>query len=210
MVKKVRSFRQSIISILTANKKNIYVSRIMLLKNISNDYTRMTKNRLKFYFKSCLDRMESKKLIIRKKQSYRLTNKVFQNFFKKINKKKNSKQKIQKSAKIAKNKNTPIMKLTNKVLPANKTSKKKNTNLQSSSKSGAINNGIIYTFNIQPLSTISLTSIKQSYNKRYKAIWQFYDPNNFHSQIKRSDGWYDYDEEASDIVEDEWQKYIIS
>jgi len=208
MVKKVKSFKQSIKRILTANKKNIYVSRIMLLKNISTDFKRLTKNRLKFYLKSCLDTMEGQKLIIRKKQSYRLSKKIFENFIKKVNKKKNTKQKNQKSPKKIKNQNTPIRKLTNQVSSANKTPKIKKTKSPSSSKSGAIINLIPNNFITQPL--ISLTTFKQPYFKRYKAIWQFYDPNNFNAKIKRSDGWYDYDEEASDVVEDEWQKYIVN
>lgn len=48
------------------------------------------------------------------------------------------------------------------------------------------------------------------YQRRYKALWQYYDNNNINAVIKRADGWYDYDLQASDVVEDEWQRYIVN
>lgn len=56
----------------------------------------------------------------------------------------------------------------------------------------------------------STTEDNISYQKRYPAIWQYYDNNNFQTIIKSSDSWYDYTPQASDIVEDEWQRYIVN
>lgn len=44
--------------------------------------------------------------------------------------------------------------------------------------------------------------------KEKKVIWQYYDNNNHNAIVKSLDGWYDYDMKASEIVEEEWQKYI--
>jgi len=44
--------------------------------------------------------------------------------------------------------------------------------------------------------------------KETKATWQYYDNNNVNAIVKIPDGWYDYDQKAGDIVEEEWQKYI--
>ena len=46
-------------------------------------------------------------------------------------------------------------------------------------------------------------------SKKYLAIWQYYDQAKSTSNI-RADGWYDYDGDASDIVEDEWQRYVAN
>ena len=61
-----------------------------------------------------------------------------------------------------------------------------------------------------PLKIATSSFPNESYHRKYAATWQFYDKNNFNAPIKKSDGWYDYAPKASDIVEDEWQRYIVN
>jgi len=59
-----------------------------------------------------------------------------------------------------------------------------------------------------PLPT-SLSNIPVNKDlKRKLPIWQFYDKSKGDAIVVSPDGYYDYDMKASDVVEEEWQKYI--
>lgn len=61
---------------------------------------------------------------------------------------------------------------------------------------------------IQPAIALPLSTAPNKEEERSLAIWQYYDQNNVSVVIQNASGWYDYDKPASDIVEEEWQKYI--
>jgi len=119
-------------------------------------------------------------------------------------------KKQKKSSKIKQpNKTVPKRKNNKKVknIPNNNTTQSKST--KNSKKQRAIkhalilNQPIIGTFN----SLVSNDNITKAF-KETKSVWQYYDNNNHNAIVKSPDGWYDYDPKASDVVEEEWQKYI--
>ena len=57
---------------------------------------------------------------------------------------------------------------------------------------------------IFPKSKSEISPKDASIQKRYPATWQYFDKD----KNMNPEGWYDYDTEASDIVEDHWQQYI--
>lgn len=61
----------------------------------------------------------------------------------------------------------------------------------------------------QPSIAIPLPAVASNKEEeRNLPIWQFYDQNNVSVEVQNASGWYDYDKPASDVVEEEWQKYI--
>lgn len=69
--------------------------------------------------------------------------------------------------------------------------------------------------NCQPLNlfnnpiTFTNNNNQKNYQKIHAANWQYYDAHK-PTNNKSIDHWYNYDPEASDIVEDSWQKYIVN
>jgi hypothetical protein len=223
MVKKALSFKKLITNVLMADKQNSYHSRVMILKKISQNLKKKhSLRRLRNYVKRALDNMEIQKIAIRRKQSYRLPKKLFEKYLDKANKPKCKKTLQKKGKKIilkkSIKKNTSSNTVSTQQSSLNHNNKKlnnKNTKFSKTKKNKAIltNQKVNCTNSLPLFPMISLNTnltINRAYQKRYPAIWQYFDDNNFNAVIKRSDGWYDYDPEASDIVEDEWQRYIIN
>ena len=61
---------------------------------------------------------------------------------------------------------------------------------------------------LQPSIAIPPSTASNKEEERNLPVWQYYDQNNVTVVIQNASGWYDYDKPASDIVEEEWQKYI--
>jgi len=57
-------------------------------------------------------------------------------------------------------------------------------------------------------SSTIIKSNKNEYKRIHPARWQYYDNTKF-TNNPSPDGWYEYDPEASDIVEDAWQRYTV-
>lgn len=214
-----------------------YISRVRLFTEIQNFHNDKTINMLKFYLKSTLSKLTDQRVLIKHRDSYRFSkiylNKKAQKLKKlKIKKLKTSKIQTIPKAKIVvkrqKNKMPDI-----KVIPLsanqNKKVNKAINNLKSKldkklSKSKAEittvstllfnpssklpNNGLA-KIAIASTTNIQENSKKKGYKRIHNAIWQYFD-NNKLINTPTLDGWYDYDPEASDIVEDAWQKYIVN
>jgi hypothetical protein len=173
-----------------------FTSERKLLNLIGANYrvSKHLKQRKKF-LQISLDVLENeKKFIHRKKNSIRLRKKFFKNF------------------KITSNNSKKISKTNKNTQQKNKTSK---TNKNSNCSTLKYNPQIKTNFFSSPLNLAVLlppmtVKAEKQYKKRWPAVWQYYDDKNFNARVKRADGWYDYDPEASDIVEDEWQRYIVN
>lgn len=216
MVKKTLPFKKLIINELSAFKENKYISRIMIFKNISKkSKNKHSQKRLKSFINRALQNLVDKKEATRKKQSFKLSKIYFKRLLKK---KQNSKKTKGKGKKLNKNSKKSISKASNKtkftlVASTKKQNKKVSRKTKIYSATQSAPTPMLTTMILQNFpSTNTLTSYskEQKYKKRHPAIWQFYDINNFNAKLKRSDGWYDYDAEASDLVDDEWQRYIIN
>lgn len=226
MVKKTLSFKKLITNVLIDNKQNVFVSRIMIFKKISDIKKKFnSEKRLKSFIKRALDDMEINKVVIRKKHSYRLCKQEFEELMKRTKGKNNKNKRIKnskaKKLKIPKMKKASLKTVSTKVTSlinkkryikntANKLKSKSNPRISTKNQTNfalPLSNSLP---SYAPINIHPSFSMKASYHKRYQAIWQYFDDNNFNAVVKRSDGWYDYDWEASDVVEDEWQRYIVN
>lgn len=184
-----------------------FTSERNLLNLIADKYrvSKHLKQRKKFFHKS-LDILENEKnMIQRKKCSIRLRNKTFKKIkISSIKSKKIGKKRITEQSNKTK---TNISKL---VKNTKKTKNTKNPTKQTSTQTKR--NLFANTLSLSASSLLAPVTekVEKHYEKRWPAVWQFYDDNNFNARVKRADGWYDYDTEASDVVEDEWQRYIVN
>lgn len=228
-----------------------FTSRVRLLKEIDLHFQNKTKNTLKYYLKNTLNKLLKEKILIRFKDSFRLSRVYLRkkerkalkssklkiksteskNFKKSVKKDKNSKvdskstanKKDSKSikdptkvSKVSKKMSQAITNLTNKI--GNKLIKKP-INVKTKTASIKPDNNanltktplnFVYTATVIGSTTNNLNkNTKKAYQRVHNAIWQYYDNNKFTSN-RSADDWYDYDPEASDIVEDAWQKYIVN
>ena len=174
----------------------VFTSIRKLIDLISSKYkVTRHRNQRKFFLIRGINVLESKNYFQRKRNSLRLREKFLKGKNKKISP-------IQKSKKIK------IVKL--------KTTNNKIAKVFPKTKSllyPMLNVNNLSTFICNPLkfsSPATLSSQETNYTKSWPATWHYFDNNIFNSKIRSADGWYDYDDDASDIVEDEWQRYIVN
>ena len=167
-----------------------YTSMVKLRKEIRINYhIGLNQKRHSMFFKKMITNLITESILERRKNSYRIKKEI-------LNKILTQKKKTNKITKVNLSKSLILVKKTPYIFY-----KKQKVNKISKAK--------LFISNL-PLKIATSSFLNESYLKRYAAIWQFYDNNNFNASIKKSDGWYDYESEASDIVEDEWQRYIVN
>jgi len=215
--------------------KQPFVSTVRLFTEIQNFHKNKTINLLKFYLKSTLSKLTDKRILIKYRDSYRfskiyLNKKVQKLKILKIKKNKNSKTQTPKSKRVVNRQKTkiPNIKITplsaNQNKKVNKAINKLKSKLdQKLSKSNAqittvstlllnpssnLTTNVLTKIAISSKTNIKEDSNKKGYKRMHDALWQYFD-NNKSTNTPSVDGWYDYDPEASDIVEDAWQKYIV-
>jgi hypothetical protein len=210
-----------------------FSSRISLINDLySKRKFSYSKRRFKSFLKRALSKLVDNNVICQKRDSFRLSSKHLAKMVKR-GKAVKTQSKVKKASSVSKTVKKPkkTTNVTNKLQKSAKTNQKKkikkvfnpslslvpitqaaNTSLFSSVP--LITSLFSNTFSNMPLvapSKIEKSKTKkENYKKRWLAVWQYYDSNNVNAKIKKSDGWYDYDAEASDMVEDEWQKYIVN
>jgi hypothetical protein len=184
------SYKNMILSEITnINITNKWVSRFKLTKSTFENYdVRVSPYLHRFYLKKAINHLLMSKMILKRRESFKLAKSSKAKKNKKVSKiksKKKSTEKLNLSVEKKDNDNKMTIKLKTKHIKI----KQHKTVIPSYS---------------------TLVKEKPTYKKRWPATWQYYDDNNFKAKIKSLDNWYDYDPEASDTVEDEWQKYIVN
>ena len=198
-----------------------YISRIRLFEELHKTHKNRTSNQIKFYLRKTLIKLLEVRVLIKHRDSYRFS-KVYLN--KQVKKLKKLKEKQKKKQELN-NKKQNKTKLTNK-----KSIKAKVVDILSNSSNAIsqaindikskINQKILDNPNNKSLvikddskgksTTQQINkSIKKAYKRIHPAIWEYHDANKATSNPS-PDGWYEYDPEASDIVEDAWQRYIVN
>ena len=185
------------------------LSRYAISKKILENFPSIIKNHhFKRNMRISLRNLEGKGAILRIKQSFRRAaeskNQLKRIRIKHLAKlpKKVSNKELKKS--ILKK---PMKRQTPKKLLKVKTLKGRNSKVTINPKVQKVIKHIKAMNQPLPLSLISLTN-SDSKLKDNRVIWQYYDNSNQNAIVKSIDGWYDYDRKASDIIEEEWQKYI--
>jgi len=170
------------------NVTNQWVSRFKLSKSTIENYDIKVSPYLhRFYLKKAINHLLMSKMILKRRESFKLgkSSKVMKN---------KKAQKIKSEKKSAKKLNLPAeIKQDDKMSIKLKTKSTK-----------------IKQINKATTTYATLAKENPTYKKRWPATWQYYDTHNFKAKVKSLDNWYDYDPQASDIVEDEWQKYIVN
>ena len=175
MVKKTLPFKELIINELSAFKENIYISRIMIFKNISKKLkNKHSQKKLKSFINRALQNLVSKNEAIRKKQSFRLCKKIFTRI---LNKVKNSKKTRGNSLKSKPSTNTKSTLVASTKKQNKKVSTKTKINLATKPAFTPMLTTAILT-NFSKLNTQTSPPLPQKYKKRHPAIWQYYDKNN--------------------------------
>ena len=185
-------------------------SRYAISEKILEDFPSIEKNHhFKRNIRLSLRRLEEKGDILRLKQSFRnapiktntTKNKKRLKSIAKPQKKTNNSPKKASKMKKTQKKAAPIKVIKTKRSKVIKTKATVNPKVKNVIKN-------IKAMN-QPLPQILNTIVSSQNNlKDNQVIWQYYDKNNHNTIVKSPDGWYDYDLKASNIVEEEWQKYI--
>ncbi len=180
---------------------------------------------IKYYFRKAIYNLVQNKDLIQTRESFRISARS--------KKRLNKKRRVRKAEKVKKTNSENSMKVAKKVKQTkreyisseskpNKTSKaSKTSNTSSGSAYKSHQTTTINSTNSTNLNITNPFAKNLSYNTKYKfhenadqslitknkAIWQYYDNNKMITH-NRADGWYDYDLSASQIVEEEWQKYL--
>lgn len=207
-----------------------FISRIRLFEELHEIHKNKTTNQIKFYLKNTLVKLLDERILIKHRDSYRFS-KVYLNKqakkLKKLKEKQKQKNKLQNKNKnkLNKDKNTSpqaVSIFANNAKTISKAiSKIKSKIIQKFSKTANNKASIIIksdsnvnTFGSGNLLISTTTqqknkASKKEYKRIHPAVWQYHDT---HKSISNPspDGWYNYDLEASDIVEDAWQKYVIN
>ena len=204
-------------------------SRYAISEEILSCYPAIDNNsHFKRNLKMALRKLEEDGEIKRIKQSYRkLPNKKSKSIIKSINKLTKNVKKISKTPIKLKTKKS-VKKDKKTVKPRNKNNSKPKTN-KKVMKTSNIPTAVSPIKIIQKISKTTknakvqravnnINLLNQPLPKSLKilslimpekgVIWQYYDKSNHNAIVKNLDGWYDYDKKASDVVEEEWQKYI--
>ena len=224
---KKKTLRELIETKITSNSKKFnksLVSRIKLFEEIQKNYKKKSKNLIKFFLKKTLTKLIEEKILIKHRESYRFS-KVY--LKKKLFKKTKALNKLKK-LKI-------IPKTASNLVPTNNKSKNKNIKKAIKKLNNKLNQklfinkfkttkpilkktkikGFIYPktssllFSNPAFVSPSVNSKTSPSVRIYPAIWQYYDNSKFTTN-KSADDWYDYDAQASDIVEESWLKYIVN
>jgi hypothetical protein len=216
------------------SKKNDqpYVSRLRLFEELHKIHKNKSHNQIKFYLKLTLIKLLDEKVLVKHRNSFRFSKvhlKKNANKLKKLKEKQKQKlEKKQNKTKIQKDKElkSKISNIfSNNSRKASKEIKKIKSNIdQKIKKSPLIKkinitsktitnpslNGNAFGFTNIKISSITYQNNKSNereYKRIHPAIWQYYDNCKDTNSISPDD-FYGYNPEASDIVEDAWQKYI--
>jgi len=209
-----------------------FVSRLRLFEDLHKIHKNKSHNQIKFYLKLTLIKLLDEKVLIKHRNSYRFSKVYLKKNTDKLKKlkerqtqileKKQNKTKIKKEKELKSNISNIFSNNSKKISKAIK--KIKSNIYQKIQKKPTINkinitsktitnpplNGNAFGFTNIKISSITNQknkSNKKEYKKIHHANWQYYD--NYKDTINISpDGFYDYNPEASDIVETAWQKYI--
>lgn len=207
------------------------VSRIRLFEELNKIHKNKSHNQIKFYLKQTLLKLLNERVLVKHRDSYRFSksylNKQAKILLKQKKKQKEIKQKKSIKKELCKNIKAKIIKITSenstdltksietvkskieKKLAKIPNIKKVTIQTKSNNITSAIGNIFGFSNIINSTTTNqSNKSNKKDYKKIYPAIWQYYD-NNKSISHPSVDGWYDYDAEASDTVEDAWQRYVV-
>lgn len=212
MVKtQVLSYKKMIIKELNAaniDSEKSYISSIKLKNQLIANFKLNIKHsnrRVKRLLRNALAKLVDDNTAVRKRNSYRLSTKFLSKIVVKPIKVKRT---IVKPIKVKKIKKSPIQIAAIPKIKKIKKVKKAKQILPLVTSINFFNN--IPSFSIPLIAALPKTKKTNNYEKRHPATWQYNDPNNVNAQVKSEDGWYDYDYAASDIVEDEWQRYIVN
>jgi len=201
-----------------------FVSRFRLFEELHKIHNNKTLNKIKYYLKITLTKLLEERVLIKHKDSYRFSKVYLNNETKKLlkikqkhklklksNTQQQTKRKINK-VKTLNAKAVDCFSSKSKAIGRAETIAKVNKQMKNPYKKVVVfknaSNGNDF-ISLNSTTTQQLNkSIKKGYKKIHPAIWQYFDNNKVISNPSH-DGWYNYDAEASDIVEDAWQKYVV-